>query len=58
MTESMAMVPASSVSALVFSHKDSKYFAVGRVAADQLEAYASAKGVEVDVVGKWVNPTL
>ena len=58
LTESMAMVPASSVSALVFSHKDSQYFAVGRVAQDQLEAYAAAKGVEVDVVAKWVNPTL
>jgi len=32
LTESFAMMPAASVSALVFAHPESKYFAVGKIA--------------------------
>lgn len=36
LSESLSMMPASSVSALVFAHPDSEYFAVGTIAKDQV----------------------
>jgi 5-methyltetrahydrofolate--homocysteine methyltransferase len=42
LTEHAAMLPAASVSGLYFSHPEAKYFNVGRIGRDQLEAYARA----------------
>lgn len=36
LSESLSMMPASSVSALVFAHPDSEYFAVGTIGKDQV----------------------
>ncbi len=36
LTESLAMWPASSVSALVFGHPDSRYFALDKICKDQV----------------------
>lgn len=58
LTDSYAMYPASSVSGYYFSHPESKYFAVGKMKEDQLEAYAERKGEELDVVKKWLGPNL
>merc|ERR1711865_370110 len=58
LTESLAMLPASSVSALVFAHKDSQYFAVGNICEDQVEAYAEVKGMEKATVERWLAPIL
>lgn len=52
------MVPASSVSALVFSHSESKYFAVGQVCKDQVSSYAKRKGLSMDEVERWLSPIL
>ncbi|MBA3841379.1 MAG: methionine synthase [Actinobacteria bacterium] len=43
LTESFAMLPASSVSGLYVAHPQAKYFAVGRIGQDQLEDYARRK---------------
>jgi 5-methyltetrahydrofolate--homocysteine methyltransferase len=48
LTESYAMWPGSSVSGLYFAHPDAKYFAVGRVQADQIADYATRKGIPVE----------
>ncbi|MCB9357895.1 MAG: methionine synthase [Calditrichaeota bacterium] len=45
LTESYAMLPASSVSGFYFAHPQSKYFGVGRIADDQVEDYARRKGI-------------
>jgi len=58
LSESLSMMPASSVSALVFAHKESEYFAVGQVAKDQVENYASRKGQSVEDVERWLSPIL
>ena len=58
LTESLAMIPAASVSGLYFSHPESRYFGVGAIAADQVEAYASRKGMAVAEVEKWLGPNL
>jgi 5-methyltetrahydrofolate--homocysteine methyltransferase len=58
LTESFAMTPAASVSGLYFSHPQAKYFAIQRVAADQVEAYARRKGAPVAEVERWLRPVL
>ncbi len=58
LTESCAMLPASSVSGLYFAHPESRYFAVGKIGRDQVEDYARRKGVEIAVIEKWLAPNL
>ncbi|NIL99479.1 MAG: methionine synthase, partial [Acidobacteria bacterium] len=58
LTESCAMWPAASVSGLYFSHPESRYFAVGKIGRDQVEAYAERKGLEVAEVERWLGPNL
>ncbi|HNC24523.1 MAG TPA: methionine synthase, partial [Opitutaceae bacterium] len=58
LTESQAMVPASSVSGFYFSHPSAKYFAVGKLGADQVEDYAARQGRPRAEVEKWLAPYL
>jgi 5-methyltetrahydrofolate--homocysteine methyltransferase len=39
-TESLAMLPAASVSGFYLAHPDARYFSVGKIGADQLADYA------------------
>jgi 5-methyltetrahydrofolate--homocysteine methyltransferase len=52
------MFPASSVSGHYFNHPDSKYFAVGKLAKDQIEDYATRKGIPVTESERWLAPYL
>ncbi|HUM45359.1 MAG TPA: methionine synthase [Chitinophagales bacterium] len=58
LTESFAMYPASSVSGFYFSHPQSKYFGIGKIARDQVEDYANRKGITIDEAEKWLSPNL
>ncbi|MBW8487143.1 methionine synthase [Actinomadura parmotrematis] len=58
LTESCAMTPAASVSALVLAHPDARYFTVGRVGADQAEDYARRRGLPYAEVEPWLRPNL
>jgi 5-methyltetrahydrofolate--homocysteine methyltransferase len=58
LTESYAMYPASSVSGWYFSHPDSKYFGLGKIAKDQVEDYARRKDMPVEEVERWLSPNL
>ena len=58
LSESLSMMPASSVSALVFAHKESSYFAVGQVAKDQVQDYAQRKGMDLETMERWLSPIL
>jgi 5-methyltetrahydrofolate--homocysteine methyltransferase len=58
LTESCAMMPAASVSGFYFSHPESRYFTVGRVGRDQIEAYATRKNMSVEEVERWLAPNL
>ncbi|KAJ3394537.1 hypothetical protein HDU92_006813 [Lobulomyces angularis] len=58
LTESLAMTPAASVSAIVFANPESKYFAVGKISKDQIENYASRKQMKVGEVEKWLMQNL
>jgi 5-methyltetrahydrofolate--homocysteine methyltransferase len=52
------MSPAASVSGLYFSHPQAKYFNVGRIGRDQVEAYAKRKGLAVEEVERWLGSSL
>jgi 5-methyltetrahydrofolate--homocysteine methyltransferase len=58
LTETFAMVPAASVSGLYFAHPESRYFAVGKIGRDQVEDYHLRKGMELQVVERWLGPYL
>ncbi len=58
LTESFAMWPASSVSGFYFSHPESQYFAVGKLAKDQVEDYARRKDMDLATIERWLSPNL
>ena len=58
LTESFAMMPASSVSGIYLAHPEAKYFNVGRIGRDQVEDYAARKGVTVEQAERWLAPNL
>jgi len=58
LTESCAMLPAASVSGLYFAHPDSRYFAVGKIGRDQVEAYADRRGVTLAEAERWLTANL
>lgn len=58
LSESNMMIPASSVSALILAHPESKYFAVGRVGKDQIEDYAARKGISIKDAEQWLRQNL
>ncbi len=58
LTESCAMYPAASVSGWYFSHPQSKYFGLGQISKDQVEDYASRKGMNLEEAERWLAPVL
>ncbi len=58
LTESLAMLPASSVSGYFIGHPESKYFGIGKIEIDQVEDYAVRRGVSLDEAKKILSPLL
>jgi len=58
LTESLAMMPASSVSGMFFANSCSKYFGVDEIAKDQVTDYAERKGMTQQEAEKWLSPIL
>jgi 5-methyltetrahydrofolate--homocysteine methyltransferase len=58
LTESMAMWPGASVSGIYFSHPESQYFVVGRLAPEQVADYAERKGWTLAEAERWLSPNL
>ncbi|WP_094286543.1 methionine synthase [Mycobacterium lehmannii] len=58
LTDSMAMWPGAAVSGWYFSHPQSQYFVVGRVAQDQVADYAKRKGWTLKEAERWLAPNL
>ncbi len=58
LTENHAIWPSASVAGLYFSHPDSHYFGVGRLARDQIEDYATRKQIPVEEAERWLRPNL
>ena len=58
LTESMAMLPASSVSGYYLAHPESKYFGLGKIGPDQVADYAERKGMSLEDAERWLAPNL
>ncbi|KAA0109537.1 methionine synthase [Mycolicibacterium sp. P1-5] len=58
LTDSMAMWPGAAVSGWYFSHPQSQYFVVGRLAQDQVADYAKRKGWTLQEAERWLAPNL
>jgi 5-methyltetrahydrofolate--homocysteine methyltransferase len=58
LTDSYAMFPTAAVSGFYYSHPDSKYFSVGKIARDQIESFADRKGMTIDEAERWLAPNL
>ena len=58
LTESLAMMPAASVSGFYIGHPDSTYFNVGKVGDDQLKDLAARKGVVEQDLQRLLAPNL
>ena len=58
LTESLAMLPAASVSGIYLAHPDARYFAVGPIGADQVADYAARQQRDVDEVERALAPNL
>ena len=52
------MSPPSAVSGLYLAHPDARYFAVGRLGADQVADYAARKGWTLAEAEHWLAPNL
>jgi 5-methyltetrahydrofolate--homocysteine methyltransferase len=58
LTESLAMLPAASVSGFYFSHPDARYFNVGKIGADQLKSWAERCASSVAEAERALAPLL
>ena len=58
LTESMAMMPGSSVSGIYLNHPKAHYFAVGKIGVDQVTDYAARANMTFEQAEKWLSPNL
>jgi len=58
LTESLAMLPAASVSGFMLSHPDSTYFNVGKIGDDQLHNLAKRRGEKAQDLARLLAPNL
>lgn len=58
LTESMAMWPGAAVSGWYYSHPQSQYFVVGRMAQDQVADYSKRKGWTLREGERWLSSNL
>jgi 5-methyltetrahydrofolate--homocysteine methyltransferase len=58
LTSSYAMWPGAAVSGWYFSHPESKYFAVAKLAKDQVLDYAVRKGMTIEQAERWLSANL
>nr|WP_274944775.1 methionine synthase [Govania unica] len=58
LTESFAMLPTSSVSGYYIAHPSAQYFGIGKINRDQVEDYATRRGVTIEQAERWLSPNL
>jgi len=58
LTESLAMLPASSVSGLYFAHPESRYFGLGKVSKGQVLDYVARRDEPLTVSERWLASSL
>ncbi|NJW54696.1 vitamin B12 dependent-methionine synthase activation domain-containing protein, partial [Salinimicrobium oceani] len=55
---SLAMWPAASVSGYYFGNPEARYFGVGKICRDQVDDFATRKGIATEEAEKWLSPTI
>jgi 5-methyltetrahydrofolate--homocysteine methyltransferase len=55
LTESLAMLPVSSVSGWYFGHPEAKYFGLGKISEEQISNLASRKKVQKEIMERWLS---
>jgi len=58
LTESFAMLPTAAVSGFYFGHPQAEYFGVARIGPDQVQDYATRRGVSLEQAQRWLRPNL
>jgi 5-methyltetrahydrofolate--homocysteine methyltransferase len=58
LTENFSMYPAAAVSGYYFANPDSQYFAISRISREQVEDYASRKGLTIKEVERLLASNL
>jgi len=58
LTESQAMLPTAAVSGFYFAHPESQYFGVATIGRDQVEDYATRRGIDLATAERWLRPNL
>ncbi len=58
LTESLAMYPTAAVSGMYFGNEEAKYFGVGKIEKDQVEAYAEVNNLNFEEAEKWLSASL
>ena len=58
LTESLAMLPASSVSGWYFGHPEAKYFGLGKITEDQVVDIAKRKNDSFEVMQRWLSSVM
>ncbi|WP_022940020.1 methionine synthase [Psychromonas hadalis] len=58
LTSSYAMYPGAAVSGWIFSHPESRYFAIAQIQQDQVEDYAKRKGWDLLTAERWLGPNI
>jgi 5-methyltetrahydrofolate--homocysteine methyltransferase len=58
LTESFAMLPTAAVSGFYFGHPQAEYFGVARIGQDQVEDYATRRGIPLDLAKRYLRPNL
>ena len=52
------MLPAASVSGFYLAHPEARYFSVGPIGRDQVEAYAKRAGESIETIERRLQPNL
>ena len=58
LTESFAMTPTAAVSGYYFWRPEAQYFGVGKIERDQVQDYATRKGMNLPEIERWLAPIL
>lgn len=58
LTSSYAMYPGAAVSGWIFSHPESRYFAIAGIQQDQVADYAQRKGWDLQTAERWLGPNI
>jgi 5-methyltetrahydrofolate--homocysteine methyltransferase len=58
LTESFAMLPTAAVSGFYFGYPEAEYFGVARIGEDQVNEYATRRGVDMETATRWLRPNL